>query len=227
MPDQIDRHVVSLLRRRELENAVHDWAAQLEKEVAYHQRRAERHRGTKARERSGEHWQQQATKAMSLWDLVRRGLDPKQERRFVGRVSLTVRCKAKGHVLALVYPTCALPVFVPSVRGMPPSVSPEAKARLERAASFARQHFPWALAASRDPWIETFEGDDGEVFYDIRGLAVLQERHRLYEMHDDQLGTLRTAFYLICRCGQQMVAPADVMRALDRGDRHLTAVFTP
>ncbi|MHA4950587.1 hypothetical protein ACX27O_24990 [Micromonospora sp. SD19] len=226
MPKKMDPHVVSLLRRRELENAVHNWAAQLEKEVARHRRRVERHRGTSTWKHFADIWEKQAAETLSLWDLIRRGLDPDQERRFCGRVSLTVRCAAKGHVLGLVYPTCAFPVFVPSVRTLPANSSAETRARSNRSLASAREHFPWALAASRDPWIETFDDDDGGFFYEIRGLSVLNEEwHRQLEEEAEQQGWGRPAFFLLCRCGQQVVASADVYAAVARGDSHLTAVY--
>lgn len=222
----MDPVVVALFRRRELENAVHNWAAQLEKEVARHQRRVERHRGTSTWRHFADIWETQAVETLSLWDLIRRGLDPEQGRRFCGRVSLTVRCAAKGHVLGLVYPTCALPVFVPSVRTLPLNPPAELRDKSNRAIALARKHFPWALAASRDPWIETFEDDDGEIFYEIRGLSVLnEERHRKLEEEAEQEGWGRPAFFLLCRCGQQVVASADVYAATARGDSHLTAVY--
>jgi len=68
-----------------------------------------------------EHAAQRATAlhiAESTLDLVRRGLDPGKPRRFRGRISLTVRCEAKGHQLGHVYPTRFSPIFVPTVAEM-------------------------------------------------------------------------------------------------------------
>jgi hypothetical protein len=225
VPEKMDPQLIARIRRQELEEMIKEWGDHLAKEMSEHQRRAERWRGTRTWHYHGDRWEQQAVDTVSLWDLVRRGLDPRQERRFRGRVALTVRCEKKGHVLALVYPTCACPVFVPSVRCLPVGSPDRWKPQQQRAAKFAREYFPWAQAAVRDPWIEEMDEDESGISYYIRGLTILTANNRRDAVNVEGR-EVRPTFFLLCRCGQQLIAVADVMRALDRGDAHLTAVYT-
>ena len=182
---------------------------------------------------------------LSELDLLQRGLDPDKYRTFKGRIALEIRCKAKGHSLARVYPTRFLPVLVPTIATLPfgPNRSKEVRAQRWQNPNNRkmREIEPWAAHATRDPWIEEWLDDtemefllqdmkerdltSGEMEYRmkmaniicIRGLTAVKDRHRATERYDPTLDRVfQPVWEFMCRCGVQTVATAIVMDALDR-----------
>ncbi|MEW2807091.1 hypothetical protein AB0929_08220 [Streptomyces massasporeus] len=186
-----------------------------------------------------ERWKAEELETKSLYDLISRGLDPAKTRAFRGRISVTVRCAVKGHVLARVYATRYLPVLVPQTPYRAIIRDKEKRfAELPRDKEF-RSAFPHVQF--RDAWIDVWTDDDlidssidyekvalgvdrlprhrieeielkGSEF-DIPGLTVIQERHAATEVEYE--GTVyQPSWYLLCRCGLRYLATHLVVEAL-------------
>ncbi|MGW5742401.1 hypothetical protein [Amycolatopsis sp. NPDC003861] len=169
----------------------------------------------------------------AVLEVLERGLDPKKHRTFRGRVLLEARCEKRGHILARVYPTSQGPLLIPSVSGLPLGRNGKKEQR------FSGEHYEFAkhwrtileLSGNPDPrgyrdrWIQEYAaGDDAEdsEYFTIFGLTLLGEQHRretvLIEERDIEVVP---TFYLLCRCGTELLATVEVMRALDAGQRVL------
>lgn len=162
--------------------------------------------------------------AESKLDLFRRGLDPQEERKFRGRISLTVRCEPRKHLLGYVYPTAFLPVFVPSVSAVrssllehkarrtpawPSDIAPELKATFKKDPEFIRGHGP-----ARDTWIEE-DHVGGARSHHITGLTVVHD-------HDQAPTHQRPPFIdLFCRCGKRRLRKSALRDAVKQGSRIL------
>jgi hypothetical protein len=200
---------------------VQAWARQLERDLERYRIRDDKWRGDRTWDFHGERWAAQQRDAANLYDLIRRGLDPSRPRRFKGRVSLTIRCEPRGHLLALVYPTCDRPVLVPSVSCLPATTPEKTKQHQHKTAETRRL---FGLPADRDKWIEVWfpQHEDERMTYDIRGLSILDERHRQETVQWEPYGLVRPSWFLLCRCGQRIVPAASVMKALDAGAQVMT-----
>ncbi len=162
-------------------------------------------------------------------EILARGLDPQRMRTFRGRILLEVRCKPRGHVLARVYPTSVLPVFVPSVADLAAGPNGTKEGRFGGEAHRNNRRWRDAVKGTplemsyRDDWIQEFRDphDPNDPTFMIRGLSVLGPRHREREVTIDAGQTFIRSFHLLCRCGAGWLATADVMEALDDGWRVL------
>lgn len=156
----------------------------------------------------------------SRLDLLRRGLDPDHARRFRGRVTLTVRCAPRKHLLGLVYPTAHLPVFVPAV-----STVGERQRRQDRTPAWlerfddevqatARQdpQFIHEHGYPRDVWIQEDWQDRDHTFH-IAGMTVIYPQPDYRE----RMGHL--AIPLLCRCGERALRKASLRQAVAAGER--------
>jgi hypothetical protein len=202
------------------------WARQLERQHGDFTRSAERWSRTEDGRDLGSRWAAKARETAAVLEVVSRGLDPGGDRLFHGRVSLTIRCQQRGHVLARVYPTRLYPVLIPSVRALPLGDRTAWKQRQRDATEQVRVHFPWSPGAVRDPWLQASAGAGDEPDIHLPGLTVLRNWHRSDQIFYEQLGWVRPTVNLICRCGEQMMAVADVMRALDANVDAVVAVYT-
>jgi hypothetical protein len=149
----------------------------------------------------------------------------------VCRILLNVRCRPRGHVLARVYPTSVLPVFVPSVADLPVGLNGTKEGRFGGEAHQNNKRWREAVKGTplemsyRDDWIQEFhdpQDDPDDPNFMIRGLSVLRPRHREREVTLDTGQTFTPSFHLLCRCGAGWLATADVMEALDNGQRVVT-----
>jgi hypothetical protein len=133
--------------------------------------------------------------AESTLDLVGRGVDPSKPRRFRGRISLTVRCEARGHQLGHVYPTRLSPVFVPTVAEMWP-------------------RWPREKRDTRDVWL--LPDPDDPMPLQVLTPEYLAERPG---MADDE-----QAMWMACRCSGEKVLRLDRLKAALESRQRLVAV---
>jgi hypothetical protein len=158
----------------------------------------------------------------SKFDLVSRGLDPEKPRRFKGRISLSIRCKPRGHELAHVYPTRVHPVLVPVVSALPigPNGEKEQRAQAaQRQREIADLH-GFELVHIRDGWIEDDDHPDGHPY--IRGMAVLSPDYLApREVPAEYAGT-EPALFLLCRCGQRYLYLSQLSTAIRERTRILS-----
>jgi hypothetical protein len=172
-------------------------------------------------------------KSRPVREVIARGLDPKAARKFRGRVLLEVRCSARGHVLARVYPTSTFPVFIPSVSAPPVGRNSEKETRFSEDANHVEaQRKAWNAIFKgteleregiRDEWLIDWshsENHQTDVNIDIRGLAVLRPYHRESEVTIEGRPRL-LSFQLLCRCGETSLRTDTVMEAVDAGQRTL------
>jgi hypothetical protein len=210
---------------------VRRWATQLEREIA---------RGSDPFARGSDLLSRSLRDAQSTYEVVRRGLDPDQPRLFRGMVSLTIRCKRRGHVLGYVYPTRFDPVFVPTVSALSGGIYREKAARANSRA-FGRQTeqlnaevlIAEGMRAGeadkaarfmngdlRDHWIEADMRADPAPnepleHYSIRGLAVLSLAY-LADRDDLPEGVTNDmlASPLVCRCGTRLLYTTQLREVL-------------
>lgn len=239
--DRFGAETIHFFRQRALDEILKLWTQQLKMHLKDAQRR-----------KSPVTVASYYPEVLSTWDLIRRGLDPSKHHTFRGRVSLQIRCRKRGHILAQVYPTCTLPVLVPTIAMLPagPNGKKEVRARVRHSpeSQKRRQMAPWDLWSARDPWIEAYADEDqlriisehlesgkltsAQAFnerrlyghsYDIRGLTVLHDGHRTVERYNEFLDCMiQPVWEFLCRCGTTQVPTATVMDTLDQGIATLT-----
>jgi len=165
--------------------------------------------------------------AESLHDLVRRGLDPDQQRTFRGRVLLTVRCP-RGHLLALVYPTARHPVLVPAQSALPWYRDKPARtesfelAQRHRMVSEGRVGKDGILRVpeqARDFWLQQ---ERESVMNAVRGMWVLDDLDHPGPARVPDVSALGPVRDLWCRCGRRPLTRPPLVAALNDRARVLT-----
>lgn len=220
-----DDRLNTLLRRVHADETVKQWAKALDKRIAELQEREKKRREASPSRSLSALDQLRLDEALTLKELVSRGLDISYPRRFRGPIALTIRCPRKGHALGHVYPTLREPILVPTMAVIMRPQTEAQKAERRMALKWDQEHTPWFSEAVRDPWLRAFEDYDGEMDFEIEGLRILKDSYRQDEYDHEVYGLMRPACFLQCRCGQQLVASANVMRALDARKQNLIAVW--
>jgi hypothetical protein len=215
----------ALLRRVHADETVKQWAKALDNKIAMLQAREQRRREAHPSRSLSALDQLLLEEALTQRELVSRGLDISHSRRFRGRIALTIRCPQKGHALAHVYPTLREPVLVPTMAVITRPQTEGQKAERREQLRWSQEHTPWLSGAVRDPWLRAFDDGDGGIDFEIEGLVILKEGYRQEQYEHETFGLVRPACFLQCRCGRQLIAGADVMRALDAGIQNINAVW--
>ncbi|MBV9013212.1 MAG: hypothetical protein JO272_14390 [Pseudonocardiales bacterium] len=216
-------------QRRRDNRLIAQWLTELDQHIEKYERKLSEARTPGF----AELYEYNLAKSRPVREVIARGLDPKVARKFRGRVLLEVRCSARGHVLARVYPTSTFPVFIPSVSEPPAGRNSEKEIRFSEDANHAEVQIKrWNAIFKgteleregiRDEWLIDWshsERHQTEVNIDIRGLAVLKPRHRENEVTIEGRPRL-LSFQLLCRCGETWLRIDAVMEAIDAGQRVL------
>ncbi|MFE2550535.1 hypothetical protein ACFXGI_18595 [Streptomyces sp. NPDC059355] len=229
---------MNLERWRADNNRVEGWRDSLEIEIqeSSESRRRRLERGELLLPSIEERFERREIEGKTVLELLSRGLDSKATRLFRGRISLTVRCRKRGHILAHVYPTSLRPIVVPRVAGVNPEHKEGRFKNVDALKEWRVNPAAYEALRLRDPWItestdwefyerlcETFKGETGRrlaylkaTYFDLQGMAILEPRLR------QKVVTVEGVRYepywsWLCRCGEHRYPCYRLMAALDEG----------
>ncbi|MGA4975273.1 hypothetical protein [Streptomyces cinereoruber] len=214
------------------------WRISLENEIAEisERRRRRLEEGVTLSRAIEDRLERRELECKTLLELLSRGLDKRSARLFQGRVSLTVRCRKKGHVLARVYPTSMHPIVVPHIAGVDPAFKESRFRDVDAIREVRANAALYEELRLRDPWVS--EQTDWEFYerlmesakdaagrrlayirsthFSLPGMVVLVPRLR------QKVVTVEGVDYepywsWLCRCGESRYACHQLMTALDEG----------